>query len=896
MAQTADETRPDPDALLASASKEHRGRLKIFLGAAPGVGKTWEMLAAAQRKHREGADVLAGLIETHGRAETAAQTEGLPILPLRAVPYRGQTLQEFDLDAALARRPALLLVDELAHTNAPGLRHAKRWQDVDEILDAGIDVWTTLNVQHLESLNDAVARITGVRVTETLPDTVLSLAGEIELIDLPPAELRQRLSEGRIYRADVAKRALSGFFREGNLAALREMALRRVAQHVDRDIAAYMRSRAIAGPWPAAERVLALVEPATAEAVVRQAARLAEALRAPLVAFHVERAQPGVTGVQAALDLAVQLGGTAETTTNADPLRALLDLAANQNIAHIVFARSSGLRRKLFRQASAFSLHVVPDPEAKPAKPRQHLNRTLNWRPYAVSVLLVGVITGIGFALRLVLPQEAMGFIFTAAIVALASRYGRTVALFAAIGSFLAWNFFFLPPVFTLSVTDPRDVVALIVFLAVGLLTGTIAGKLRIEAEAARGRIEVLRRIALFGRKLGRANDETGLREVIIGEALELGGEATAGQMRAGQARAGQARASQARASQAWAGQAVVLMARSGRIEASSLLDDAANAAADWAFRNNLPTGTGTGTLPSVPWRFLPLATESSMLGVLGVRPQAPLTEPRAQALRALADQGAMMFEKLHLAQAAAEQRAQEGSQKLRTALLSSLSHDLRTPLTAIRGAAETLVAAHDQLDAKAQADLLASIVQDTERMTRFLANITRMARVETGEIIAKHETVALAERAEAAISRVRGAFQTAVNLGAAAETVRADPVLLEQILVNLLENAVKYAPEGAAITISSRREGDAVAISVADEGVGIAAADLPHVFDSFFRAQQGDRVAPGTGLGLAIAKAFAEAMGGGITATSPRPDLPADGLPGTIITLRLLVAPLDMS
>ena len=857
-----DDARPDPDALLASASREHRGKLKIFLGAAPGVGKTWEMLAAARRRREEGAEVVAGLIETHGRAETAAQTATLEILPRLQVSYRGRMLEEFDLEAALARHPALLLVDELAHTNAPGLRHAKRWQDVEALLDDGIDVWTTLNIQHLESLNDAVARITGVRVAETLPDTVLALADEIELIDLPPAELRQRLSKGRVYRPDLARRALSGFFREGNLAALREMALRRAAQHVDRDVAAYMRARAIAGPWPAAERVLALVEPGGAgEQVVRHATRIAEALRAPLTAFHVERKESG-KGVQSALDLAVQLGAATEVTTNADALGALLDLAASQNVAHIVFARASPLSGKLLRRGRAFSLHIVPDTKPTPEKRIRLPQVALYWPGYGLSLLLLALITGIGFALRRILPQEAMGLIFTAAVVGMAIRHGRNIGLFTAAAGFLCWNFFFLTPLFTLSVTDPQDVVALIVFLAVGLLTGTIAGRLRVEAESARARIEVLRRIALFGRKLGRATDEAALLRLIEAEAAELGGEAA------------------------------VLLAEQSRLQNAARLNEAESAAADWAFHHLAATGAGTATLPSVPWQFLPLATEAGALGVLGLRPSLPLSEPRVQALHALADQAAMAIEKLRLARAAAEQRAQEGSQKLRTALLSSLSHDLRTPLTAIRGAAETLVTAQDGLAPETQADLLASIVQDTERMTRFLANISRMARVETGEIKAKAETVSLAALAEAAVARVRGAFHTAVNLGPGAETAHADPALLEQILVNLLENAVKYTPEGSAITISSRREGDKVAVSVADEGLGIASADIPHVFDSFFRARQGDRVIPGTGLGLAIARAFAEAMGGGIEAASPRTDLPADGLPGTIVTLRLPAKP----
>jgi len=866
MASQDTERRPDPDALLAAAASEHHGRLKIFLGAAPGVGKTWEMLAAARQKRDEGVDVLAGLIETHGRAETAEQLGDLPVLPRKPVPYRGHVLEEFDLEAAIARRPGLLLVDELAHTNAPGLRHAKRWQDVADILHAGIDVWTTLNVQHLESLNDQVARITGVRVAETLPDTVLGLAAEIELIDLPPAELRIRLEQGRIYRPDLARRALDGFFRPGNLASLREMALRRVAQHVDRDIASYMRARAITGPWPAAERVMAVVEAGpAAEQVVRYAARLADALRAPLLAFHAETEAGG--GVQSALDLAIQLGGAVEISTNADAATAALDVASGQNIAHIVLARGPAdawyqrlwrprpLAAKLGRRARAYSLYVVPDPAARPTapklpRPRQPL------LPYAISLGIMTLATLLGFLLRNYVPHDAMGFVFTGIVVGVASRYGRRLGLFAALASFLLWNFFFLPPVFTLSVGDPRDVVALIVFLAVGLLTGTLAGRVRIEAEAARSRIDALRRVALFGRTLAQATDEAALRTAIETEAAAL------------------------------ADHAVVLMAQKNTLPIATPLDEPAQAAAEFAYTNRVATGAGTITLPSVPWRFLPLATEAGVIGVLGVQPASPLTEPLAQALGALADQAAMATERLRLAARAAEANAQEATQKLRTALLSSLSHDLRTPLTGIRGAAETL--AVPNLTDATRTDLLASIVQDVGRMTRFLANITGMARIETGEIVARRETVDLTTIIEAAIARVPEAFNAAANLAAGATTAQADPALLEQIIVNLLENAIKYAPDGSAITIHATREANTIAISVADEGIGIDAADLPHVFDSFFRAARGDRIAPGTGLGLAIARAFAEAMNGTITATSPRPDLPRDSMPGTIITLRL--------
>ncbi|BAJ80506.1 two-component sensor histidine kinase [Acidiphilium multivorum AIU301] len=866
MGSASPENRPDPDALLARANSDGRGQLKIFLGAAPGVGKTWEMLAAARRRFETGTDVVVGLVETHGRAETAEQLADLPVLPRRIVPYRGRLLEEFDLDAALKRRPALLLVDELAHANAPGLRHAKRWQDVAALLEAGINVWTTLNVQHLESLNDQVARITGIRVAETLPDTVLGLADDIELIDLPPEELRTRLKQGLVYRPDVARRALGGFFRPGNLAALREMALRRVAQHVDRDIAAYMRAQAIAGPWPAAERVMAVVEAGeAAEQVVRHASRLAEALRAPFFAFHAERAATGMA-VQPALDLAIQLGGTVETTTNADVFAALLDAAARQNVAHIVIARGRGrwrwrrgLASRLARGARAYALHVVPDPAAsRPAPP--HRAPPPKLMPFGISLGIMILTTIGGFALRGVLPAEAMGYVFTAIVVGMASLYGRSVGIFAALTGFVLWNFFFLPPIYTLSVTNPRDVTALFAFLVVGVLTGSLAGRVRAEAETARTRIEALRRITLFGRALAQVSDEAGLAAVVEAEARALAGEA------------------------------VLLLARDDGLPRAGGFDEAAVAAAEFAWRNRVATGMGTTTLPASAWRFQPLATEAGAIGVLGVRPETPPAEPVIQTLSALADQAALAAERLRLATSAAEARAHESTQRLRTALLSSLSHDLRTPLTAIRGAAETLAEADGELPEATRRDLLASIVEDVGRMTRFLANITGMARIETGEIVARHEKVDLAPVVEHAVARVKEAFHTAVNIPEDAATVRADPALLEQVLVNLLENAVKYGPEGGAISVFARRAGDSVVLSVADEGVGIPPEDLPHVFDSFFRVVRGDRVAPGTGLGLAIARAFVEAMGGTIAAESPRRDLPADGLPGTIIRVELPV------
>jgi two-component system, OmpR family, sensor histidine kinase KdpD len=788
------------------------------------------------------------------------------------VPYRGQVLEEFDLDAALARHPQLLLVDELAHTNAPGLRHAKRWQDVQELLEAGINVWTTVNVQHLESLNDQVARITGVRVAETIPDTVLDLADEIELIDLPPGELRTRLQEGHIYRPDVARRALEGFFREGNLGALREIALRRAAQRIDKDVTSYMRLSAIPGPWPVAERVLALVgADDSAQNVARHAARLADALRAPLVAFHVERGDDN-SQVQAALDLAVQLGGMVVTVNARDLARAVLDYAAANNVTHIVMGRTKTrwhirprLTETLARQATAFTVHLVPLPAAPPPHPKT-LAPQGAWEPYLLASVLLGAVTVIGYMAQTYIPQEAMGLIFTGLIAAMASRSGRNAGLFTAAFGFLLWNFFFLSPVYTFSVSDARDVVALLVFLLVGLLTGTLAGRVHLEASSAAARVEALRRISAFSQRFSRAAT---LSDVLRGAAEEAAAITGAG---------------------------VVLMQGStgldpeARVPAETALDEAAEAAAEWCASHDVETGIGTATLPSVGWRFLPLHANDKVTGVLGARPQT-VPPPLAQTLATLAGQTSMAIERAQMAMRTARAQAQEDSQKLRNALLSSLSHDLRTPLTAIRGAAETLEQAGPALDAPTRTDLLASISQNTALMTKFLANIMDMARVEAGGVTVKRERLRLAELIEAAIGRVQGAEYTSVNIAPDASHALADPMLLEQVLVNILENAVKYAPPGSRMAITVTRQADKVRLAVADEGVGIPPAELNAVFDSFFRATRGDRVAPGTGLGLAIAKAFTEAMGGHISAQSPRLDLPADGLPGTIITVELPAA-----
>jgi two-component system sensor histidine kinase KdpD len=867
------DVRPDPDALLIAAAREGRGRLKVFLGAAPGVGKTYEMLASARALRDQGRDVVIGVVETHGRAETERQIAGLPILPRRTIAYRGQVLEEFDADAALERRPSLLLVDELAHTNAPGSRHNKRWEDVAELLEAGIDIWATLNVQHLESLNDDIARITGVRVTETLPDRVLELAEDIEFLDISPAELRTRLRDGKIYRPDVAARALDNFFREGNLAALREIGLRRAAQRVDQDVQDYMRAHAVAGPWPTGDRVLALVGfDTSAEAVVRQAKRLADALHAPWIALHVER-RDGPELARPALEMAAQLGASVEIRAGGGLVAATLDMARACNVTHLVIGRGAPtLWRRLFGRTLAsrlvsdgpeFSLHVVP----VGSRPSRRRVRALprGWLPWALSTLMVAAVLGAGELLHPWLEHEALGMMFLAAVVGAATLWGLVIALYAAALSFGAWNFFFIPPIGTFSISEPRDVIALIVFAGVAGATGWLASRVRGEAAAAQGRIQSLRRISAFARRLG----EPGVEADLLPEVARLAAEIAA--------------------------PSVVLIAEGedlnirAAVPASlDTMDDGSWAAARWAFAKSEQAGRGTATLPSSAWRFMPLRTARAKLGILGVRPATGLDQPEIQALLTLADQSAAAVERVRLAAAAARTEAQAETQKLRTALLNSLSHDLRTPLTGIRGAAGSLRTSWDMLPPEVRTDLLASIEQDTVRMTRFLSNIMDMTRLETGEVAPRLEPVALAPLLRHAAARVPGVADVTFDRLDELPPALADPALVEQVFTNLLENAAKYGPDGGVIVVSGSVSPGVVRVSVSDEGPGIPAEDLANVFGSFYRARRGDRTVPGTGLGLAIARGLTEAMGGTIEAHSPRPAAPPGGPPGTLIEVVL--------
>jgi len=867
----AEPPRPDPDALLAIARREGRGRLKVFLGAAPGVGKTMEMLAGARRRQAGGTAVLVGIVETHGRVETQAAIADLPILPRTRIPYRGQVLEEFDLDGALTRRPQILLLDELAHTNAAGSRHPKRWQDVDELRDAGIEVWTTMNVQHLESLSEAVARITGVRVAETVPDRVLAEADAVELIDIPPAELIERMRQGRIYRPDQASRALKGFFREGNLAALREMALRRTAERVDADVTGYMRANAIDGPWPAGDRVLALVgaDP-SAETVVREARRVADALKAPLVALHVEQPTADPSGDPGpALRLAEQLGAETETAAGADLPTTILREARARNVTHLVIGRGRPgwwrrltgrtLSAALLRQATDFTLHLVPQPAGAPRRIAAARGDVPRWAGWVATPLLVALATAVGLAFDGAVPEGALGMVYLVPIVAAAVGFGPVQGGLAAALSFLAWNFLFLPPRYTLAIAGPQDVVGVVVFALVAVLLAGTTGGLGRSVRVARARMLGLRRLVEFSRRLGAAGDKGDLVLAITEEASRIAG-----------------------------GPACVLLLLPplpgesapepvvrAAVPVDAEPDDASMAAARWAVANRRRAGRGTDTLPSAAWQFRPMRTARGLAGLVGLRlpdGRGTLDGEADRALDALLDQAAVALERADLMEERARGEARAETEALRAALLTSLGHDLRTPLTSIRGAIATLRTSGPALSDATRADLLATAEEETERLSRWIANILDIVRIENRQMAPRRETVDLAEAVETAAARASRAHgrQVALDLGSRPAVPRLDPVLLDQVLVNLLDNALKFSGPDGQVCVQLRREGAEVTMAVQDDGPGIPRDDLHRVFDPFFRATRTDRVAAGSGLGLAICRGLVQAMGGRIAAESP--------------------------
>ena len=867
MSDEAD-TRPSPDALLKEAGQGGRGRLKIFLGAAPGVGKTYEMLVQARRRKLDGIDAVIGVVETHGRVETDLLTKGIETVPKKRVPYKGRVLAEMDLDAILQRRPRLVLVDELAHENAPSSRHPKRYLDVEELLTAGIDVYTTLNVQHIESLNDVVAKITHVRVRETVPDSILDNADDIELVDLTPEDLLARLKQGKVYLAEAAERAAQNYFVPGNLAALRELALRRTAQRVDAQMVDYMRAHAISGPWETSDRVLVAVSARPgAAALIRQARRLADRLRAPWTAIHVEtgaqRSEAERDSVAQALRLAERMGGVAVTVPAASEAEGVLQFARANNISHIVTAAAGASRwldwlrpplaQEILRRAGDINVHVVPVVAAKadiaaPPRPRP----VLEPRAFLFSFLFSAGALGLSLLLRQTLAVSNVALLLILGVLASAVTFGLWPSLFACLISALAYNFFFLPPLYTFTIAAPENIVTLLVFTLVAAIASNLTARVRMQAIVARERAATTEDLYRFSRKLAGVatlDDLLWATAYQVAHMLKLH---------------------------------VVLLLPEGEdlvvragYPPEDVLEEADIAAAKWAWQHASAAGRGADTLPGARRLFLPMRTARGVVAIIGLdsaNEGALLTPDQRRLLYSLTDQAALAIERVKLAEDIDRARLAAETDKLRSALLTSISHDLRTPLAAILGSASSLRLYRAQLGETEQDELAHTIQEEAERLNHFIANLLDMTRLESGAMAPRLEAVDIGDVVGSALrrtARLLSGHRIVLALEGGLPQVALDPVLFEQVLFNLLDNAAKYAPPGAAVTLRAARDGARVHLDVLDEGEGIPEADRERIFDKFYRVRAGDRKRAGTGLGLAICRGFMEAMGGTITASN---------------------------
>jgi two-component system, OmpR family, sensor histidine kinase KdpD len=886
------EQRPSPEALLEAARREHSGvgRLKIFVGAAPGVGKTYEMLQSAHAKLKAGADVVVGFVETHGRPETEVLLRGLEVIPRKRIPYKDQILEEMDIDAVIARRPQIALVDELAHTNAPGSRHPKRYLDVEELLSRGIDVYTAVNIQHIESLNDVVAQITHVRVRETVPDSVFDRADAIELIDLTPDDLIQRLKEGKVYVPKQAERALEHYFSPGNLTALRELALRRTADRVDEQLLTHMQANAIAGPWAAGERILVCVsEDPRAAGLVRYTKRVADRVHAPWTAISIEtRRSLQLTDQERdrladTLRLAEALGAEALTIPGVERRIAddIIKFAHANNVTQIIIGKSTRSRwfeilrgsvvHDLVRRAGNISVNVIPGdellgPAAQTAVQTAARVEPFNPRPYLMALLITAI--GLGAATILIKPWfgiENVDLVFLTAVVVVAVRYGLWPSLLASVAASLSYNFFFLPPIYTFTITDPTNIAAFFFFMLIAILVSNVAARVRTQADTAIGRIRTTEQLYAFSRKL--AGTAT-LDDVLWATAYQI---ALMLKVRV-----------------------VLLLPENGVITVKAgyppedQLDKGDLAAANWAWSNDRSAGRGSDTLPGAKRLFLPMRTGRGSIGVIGIdndRTGPLLTPDQRRLLDALVDQGVLAIERVLLVEDMDRVKRTVESERLRSALLTSISHDLKTPLASVLGAASTMRDLAGNLSDQQKHDLLATVIDESERLNRFIANLLDMTKLESGAIVpntALHDIGEIVGSALRRAGKILTRHKVSLELAADLPMLELDAVLFEQVLFNLLDNAAKYSPSDTTVSIRSWRERDQVALQVADEGEGIPPAELESVFDKFYRVQKGDRVRPGTGLGLAISRGFVEAMNGRISAAN-RTDRS-----GAVLTIRL--------
>jgi two-component system sensor histidine kinase KdpD len=865
------EQRPDPDLLLkqvqAEEQKRARATLKILIGYAPGVGKTYSMLETARRLQAAGTKVLVGCVETHGRLETAEMLQGLEVLPRKAWPYRGTVLEEFDLEQALERAPQVLLLDELAHTNAPGTRHPKRWQDVQELLDHGITVHTTLNVQHVESLNDIVAQITGVRVRETVPDAMLERADELVVVDLPPDELLERLRDGKVYKPERADRAWDNFFRRGNLLALRELTLRRTAERIDFDMRTWRRNHGITEPWGAAERVLVCVGPSPSSArLIRGARRMAKGLDARWMAAWVDATDtpPMSDGdrerLQANLRMAESLGAEVVCLKGSRASETLLAWAREHNVTRIVIGKPTRSRwrdrlrgsfvQEIVRGSGAIDVHFISGYDAD-----RHLTAPTNGKPasmdttgHGLAVLLVTAALGLGLLARGILSQADVVVLFLAAIMVTALRHGQRPALTASLLSVACYNFFFVQPYYTFSVEHSRHLLTFVMLLVVGLLVGKLATRLRRQREDATLRERHTTALYSLSRELATAVDAPQVARVTAEHAARVFG-----------------------------GDAMVLLpdgegrpVPAGSNRPDRVLDSAEEAVARWAYEHGRPAGHGTDTLPGTRCTCLVLARADKTMGVLALMPptHTMLMLEQREFLEAFVRQAALALERTRLAGDARAAELRIRTEETRSSLLGAVSHDLRTPLGVLIGAGSALRDGQGRLDAEQSRVLCDTICTEAERMDRIVGNILDMVRLEGGSLVPRREWVPLEETVGSALSRMEARLGTrpvTVDLPEGFPLLSVDPVLFEQIFINLLENVVKHGGPGCPVDISARVDGDRPVIEVCDHGPGLPAGAGEKVFEKFYRGPGSG--GGGSGLGLAICRGIVHAHGGSMEA-----------------------------
>jgi two-component system sensor histidine kinase KdpD len=875
------EKRIDPDELLASLEQEGLGKLEVFLGAAAGVGKTYAMLEAAWDKLSEGVDVVVGLVETHGRAETEAMIKGLPIIPTKPRDYKGKTFYEMDLDAILERHPQIVLVDELAHSNITGSRHKKRYLDVQELLAAGINVYTTLNIQHLETLNDIVAQITGVTVRETVPDQILETASQIKLIDIPPEELIQRLKEGKVYVLGQATEALKKFFRPGNINALRELALRYTAQRVDRQLESYMRIHGIAGPWPTGEKVLVCISASPFSAkLIRIAKRMAERMHGEWFAVHVETPRRFPCGevekdaLAKNLRLAEELGAEIIGLTGNNMVEEILELARKRNVSQIIIGKPEHTRfwdivhgsivDKVIRHSQGMSIHVIPGSQqeaglsqpsnAERAKDRgrgSQLRRSLSVIPYIVSLIMMILLTLIIIPISSFLGIINISMLYLLPVLLSAAQWGRLPAMVTAAMGVITFDFFFVPPIFEFTVADIRYLLSFTIFIVVGLITGNLSARLKAQVNYSRQRENVVSALYALSRDIA-AVDKLGnvLESIVSNVASSLEGQVVLLLPNENAQ--------------------LVLLQDSGAV---NFLDENELAVASWVFDRGQKAGKGTETLGAAAALYMPLSTEQGVQGVLGIcfnDTDAQSDPERVRLLDAFVGLAAMAISRIKLAEQARQSHNLVESERLRTALFNSLSHDLRTPLASIIGAVTGLLEDQNAVySPEARQDLLQTILHGAERMNRFVNNLLDMARLESGMLKLNKDWCDLQDIIGVAVNKLGEALTSRpldINVQPELPLLQADYILIEQVLINLLDNALKYSEQDSKIVVSTQQRGKQIETSVANRGQGIPETDLSKVFDKFYRLNSPLQVS-GTGLGLAICKGIIEAHGGEIWA-----------------------------